>query len=145
MPGQLVLCTLLAPLPSEISPPVPDSAAMSTVASSEAGSPIITSPAHSRTPVQKRALDYLLNVLRNGAGDDASSPRQIEVPSYPVELRVNICALLGQLGKRTSGNELETLKDNARPTLEDLSRLSVNTGKENMLTTAAKKALDLWT
>lgn len=140
MPGQLVLCTLVTPLPNEITPPVPGSAAMSTVASSETGSPIIASP-----PARSRALDHLLNILRNGGGDGASSPRQSELPPYPVELRINVCALLGQLGKRTSGVDLETVKDNVRSTLEDLSKLNINSGKENMLATAAKRALDLWT
>lgn len=118
---------------------------MSTVAGSETGSPIITSPpARSRAPPQKRALDHLLNILRSG-GDDASSHRQPDLLPYPVELRINICALLGQLGKRTNGEELETVKDNARSTLEDLSKLNINTGKENMLAPAAKRTLDLWT
>lgn len=119
---------------------------MSTVAStsSETGSPVITSPARSRAPPQRRALDLLLNILRNGSSDGASSPRQPELTSYPVELRINICALLGQLGKRTAGEELETVKDNTRSILEDLSKPNL-TGKENMLATAAKKSLDMWT
>jgi len=142
--GQLVLRTLVAPLPNEISLPAPGSAAMSTVAStsSETDSPIITSPpARSHAPPQRRTLDYLLNLLRNGS-DDA---RQPELVSYPVELRINICALLGQLGKRTVGEELEVVKDNTRSILEDLSKSNFNTGKENMLATAAKRTLELWT
>ena len=145
MLGQLVLRTLIAPLPNEISLPAPGSAAMSTVAStsSETDSPIITSPpARSHASPQKRTLDYLLNILRNGGSDDA---RQPELVSYPVELRINICALLGQLGKRTAGEEVEVVKDNARSILEDLSKSNFNTGKENMLATAAKRTLELWT
>ena len=137
---------LVAPLPSEATLGVPSSAALSTVASSETGSPIITSPpARSRAPPQKRALDHLLNVLRNGGNDGTSSPRQPELPLYPVELRINICALLGQLGKRASGEELDTVKDSAKSILEDLSKQSLNTGRENMLAPAAKKTLDVWT
>lgn len=147
MLGQSVLRTLLAPLPDEIAP-TPGSAAMSTVAltSSDSDSPIVTSPpARSRAPPQKRTLDYLLNILRSGGSDDVSSPRQSDLISYPVELRINICALLGQLGKRRAGEELETVKDDARSILEDLSRTNFNTGRENMLATAAKRTLDLWT
>ncbi|KAF8559536.1 hypothetical protein OG21DRAFT_1430391 [Imleria badia] len=146
--GQLVLRTIIAPLPDEIPPPAPGSAAMSTVAltSSDTDSPIITSPpARSRAPPQRRTLDLLLNILRNGSSGDASSSRQSELVSCPVELRINICALLGQLGKRTAGEELEMVKDNTRPILEDLSKPNINTGKENMLATAAKRTLDLWT
>lgn len=138
--------TLITPLPNEITP-APGSAAMSTAAStsSETGSPIITSPpTHSRAPPQRRALDHLLNILRNGSSDDASSPRQAESTSYPVELRINICALLGQLGKRTAGEDLEMVKDNTRSILEELSKPNL-TGKENMLAAAAKKTLDKWT
>ena len=148
MLGQSVLRTLIAPLPNEITLPTPGSAAMSTVAStsSETGSPIITSPpARSHAPPQRCTLDYLLNILRNGGSNDASSLRQSELVSYPVELRINICALLGQLGKRTAGEELEVVKDNARSVLEDLSKSNFNTGKENMLATAAKRTLELWT
>ncbi|KAG6376111.1 hypothetical protein JVT61DRAFT_2083 [Boletus reticuloceps] len=146
--AQLVLRTLMAPLPDEITPAAPDSAAMSTIAltSSDTDSPIIVSPpARSRATPQRRTLDHLLNILRNGSSNDAPSLRQLESVSYPVELRVNICAFLGQLGKRAAGEELETVKENARPILEDLSKPNSNTGKENMLATAAKKTLDLWT
>ncbi|KAG8217480.1 hypothetical protein J3R82DRAFT_5625 [Butyriboletus roseoflavus] len=144
--SQLVLHTLITPLPNETTP-APGSAAMSTVAStsSETGSPIITSPpTRRRAPPQRCALDHVLNILRHGSSDDASSPRQPELTSYPVELRINICALLGQLGKRTAGEELEMVKDNARSILEDLSQPNFTT-KENMLATAAKKTLDMWT
>lgn len=147
MLGQLVLRTLIAPLPNEITTPVPGSGAMSTAAStsSETDSPIFSSLlGRSHAPTQRRTLDYLLNILRNGGSDDASSPRQPELVSYPVELRINICALLGQLGKRAAGEELEIVKDNARSILEDLSKPNFNTSKENMLATAAKRTLDLW-
>ena len=140
--------TLIVPLQDEITPPAPGSAAMSTVAStsSDTDSPIITSPpVRNRAPPQRRTLDLLLNILRNGGSSDASGPRQPELVSCPVELRINICALLGQLGKRTAGEELEMVKDNARSILEDLSKPNINTGKENLLATAAKRTLDLWT
>jgi len=145
--GQLVLRALITPLPNEMNSAAPGSAAMSTVAStsSKTGSPIITSPpARNRAPLQKRALDHLLNILRNGGSDDASSPKRSELAPYPIELRMNICALLGQLGKRIAGEETEMIKDSTRSILEDLSKSNFNTGKENMLATAAKKTLDLW-
>ncbi|KAG9318442.1 hypothetical protein JVU11DRAFT_533 [Chiua virens] len=145
--GRLVLRTLLAPLPKETSPQAPGSAAVSTAAStrtsSETGSPIVTSTRNHASP-RKCGLDHLLNILRNGGSDTSSSSRQAEVP-YPIELRINICALLGQLGKRTTGEELEAVKENARSILQDLSKVDSSTGKENMLATAAKKTLDLWT
>ncbi|KAF9227969.1 hypothetical protein BS17DRAFT_774550 [Gyrodon lividus] len=146
--GLLVLSTMVAPLPAEISPAVPGSAAMSTATStnSEIDSPIITSPPAPRShQPQKRALDHLLTVLRNNGNDGTSSPRRGDLPSYPVELRANICALLGQVGKRVSGEDLEVVKEAARSTLEDLARISSNPSRDNMLGIAARRVLDLWT
>ncbi|KIJ06186.1 hypothetical protein PAXINDRAFT_20608 [Paxillus involutus ATCC 200175] len=141
-----VLSAIVAPLPVEISAAVPGSAAMSTVAStgSETGSPMITSsPAPRGRPPQKRAVDHLLTVLRNNGSDGTSSPRRGDLPSYPVELRTNICALLGQVGKRASGEDLEVVKEATRSTLEDLARISSNAGKD-MLGIAAKRVLEVW-
>ncbi|KIJ69418.1 hypothetical protein HYDPIDRAFT_80271 [Hydnomerulius pinastri MD-312] len=154
----LVISQLVAPLPVEVAPPAPGSAAMSTAASasSETGSPIITSPPapRKREPAQRRALDQLITVLRTGSSDDTSSPQRSALPPYPPVILANVCALLGQVAIRPSGGpldpvkeqlvkeQLDGIKEATRPILEVLARDA--TGRENMLGIAAKRVLDLW-
>ncbi|KAL4074475.1 hypothetical protein V8B97DRAFT_1697314 [Scleroderma yunnanense] len=143
--GPLVLHALVAPLPVEVTTHAPGSAVMSTAASisSETGSPIISSPA-TRHPPQRRALDQLISVLRNDLDVDGITSPSPTLPSYPVEIRANVCSLLGQLTKQTSGENLDTVKEAMKPVLEELSRSNQSLGREGILGNAAKKVLDVW-
>lgn len=133
--GPLVLRSLIAPLPIEVMPHGPGSAAVSNA--SETGSPI-TSPATRHAP--RRALDQLILILRNDGIDKAPST----VPPYPIEIRANICSLLGQLTKQTSGEDMDSVKEVAKPVLEELSRSTQGVGRESILGNAAKRVLDVW-
>lgn len=113
----------------------PGSAAVSNA--SETGSPI-TSPATRHAP--RRALDQLILILRNDGIDKAPST----VPPYPIEIRANICSLLGQLTKQTSGEDMDSVKEVAKPVLEELSRSTQGVGRESILGNAAKRVLDVW-
>ncbi|KAG6337204.1 hypothetical protein ID866_1876 [Astraeus odoratus] len=141
--GPLVLRAVVSPLPIEATARVPSSVAMSTTPSvcSETASPV-SSPAMQHRSPQRRALDQLVLVLRNSS-DGSTSPHSA-LPSCPVEVRVNICSLLGQLSKQPSGEHLDIVKEVTRPVLEDLSGNNQGLGRENMLGHAAKRVLDLW-
>lgn len=141
--GSLVARGLVVPLPIEVNP---GSAAMSATAStsSETGSPIISSPATRPGPPPCRALDQLILILRNGLNVDGISRASPTLPPYPVEIRANICSLLGQLTKQTSGESMDSVKDVAKPVLEELSQSTQTSGRESILGHAAKKVLDMW-
>ncbi|KAH7930821.1 hypothetical protein BV22DRAFT_1101534 [Leucogyrophana mollusca] len=148
--GPLVLNAILAPLPIEATPSMPGSTPMSATASasSETDSPVVTSPAgtRGRSALPRRALDHLVLVLRNSSGSDGSaSPHRPTPVAYPIEIRANICALLGQMAKTTSGVELDIVKESTRPILDELARNTQAQGREGMLSVAAKRVLDVWT
>ncbi|KAH7916041.1 hypothetical protein BJ138DRAFT_1229379, partial [Hygrophoropsis aurantiaca] len=148
--GPLVLNALLSALPVEATPPsAADPVAMSTTASvsSEVNSPIVASPVgtRGRSQLPRRAIDQLILVLRNTPGNDDSGNSRPTSVVYPVEIKANVCALLGQVTKTASGGEIETLKEITRPTLEELTRTSQGQGRDGMLGVAAKRVLDMWT
>lgn len=92
----------------------------------------------------RRALDTLLHVLR-GAVLLSSVPTTS--PSVPVEVRANICGLLGHLGRKgvvsvDRARDVQALKDSSR---ELLLRISAEAGEgPKSVGIAAKKALDAW-
>jgi len=61
--------------------------------------------------------------------------------NFPVEVRVNVCSFFVQLGRHTSGEELEKVKMAVRPVLE---RLMAAQAKEDMLEKAIQRVLDAW-
>jgi len=115
---------------------------MSTTSiSSETGSPIISPATHH---VPRRALDHLISILRNDLDVDVIDKAPSTVPPYPIEIRANICSLLGQLTKQTSGEDLDSVKEVAKPVLEEMSRSTQGVGRESILGHAAKRVLDVW-
>ena len=94
-----------------------------------AGPSATDSPALSGNPY--RALDMLVASLRNTDG------------KMPPEVRANICALLGHLGRsgvvpESRARDVEVMKESAR------ELLLTARGEAGMVGTAAKKALDAW-
>ncbi|RDB21038.1 hypothetical protein Hypma_011561 [Hypsizygus marmoreus] len=131
--GPLVLAAILTPLSSD-APMLPDPVSAST--SSDLDSPVATT--HSDRPhlhIPRHALDMLVFVLKN-----------VDNPAnYPVEVRINVCSLLLQLGKHTSGDELNKVKLAARPVLESLIESAAGAqGKEEILEKTMKRVLDTW-
>ena len=64
---------------------------------------------------------------------------------YPAELRANVCALLGELGKSGAGAsaigaEVEQIRKTARPALEKAQ----TTPDSMVLSAAARKAIEAW-
>ncbi|KAG2368500.1 hypothetical protein BDR07DRAFT_1477985 [Suillus spraguei] len=129
--GALILNALTVPLPVEVGPSSTASAPASTIAStsSEAtDSPIVLSSTGASNKITsiRHALDQLVVSLKS--------------ESTPAEVRTNICAFLGQVSKRGTGDGLQRLKDTTRPILEEL----VSVHGQSMLGSAAKKVLDMW-
>lgn len=60
-----------------------------------------------------------------------------------MEVRANVCALLGQVGRKASGEQLERLNEATKGLLEDLAKVK-GQGRDGLLGTSAKKALDGW-
>ena len=120
--GLVVLDALLNPLPSEMAA----RAALSMPVS--AGPPSTDSPA---VGGPKRALDMLVISMRNADG------------KMPMEVRANICALVGHLGHAgvvpdSRAHDVHTMKETFRDLLEFAKDESGHVGN------AAKKALDAW-
>lgn len=137
-----MLNAILAPLPVEAAPASGAGSIPGSAPISEAGSPVIMSPtsASSRIPTTRRALDRLAAVLRNQSSADAHRPNPL---TFPVEVRANVCALLGQVGKVASGDQAERLDTAVKSTLEDLSK-GAGQGRDGLLGNCAKKVLDGW-
>ena len=122
-PGTLVLDAILNPLPSEVIRPGVQSQPVSAIPTE--GSPI----AGPRT-----ALDMLLSVLQNP-------------DTMPAEVRSNVCALLGQLGRKGVVSEsrvqdVARMKGAAKELLEGLATKSE--GNAQMVSAAARRALEAW-
>jgi hypothetical protein len=109
--------------------------------SSEAPSPVVGGPS--------RALDAVLSAVKNRDG------------RLQPEVRANACALLGQLGRPgvlgpDRAPELARLKDAARPVLDavassgntqtggELHKQQPQTKSQNIVASAAKRALEAW-
>ncbi|KAI6039034.1 hypothetical protein EDC04DRAFT_3112751 [Pisolithus marmoratus] len=143
--GPLVLRAIVAPLPAEVAPGIPNSMVIPATpsTSSEVGSPI-WSPGARHRPPQNRTLDHLVSVLRNSSKNDDTLGLRSAATSYPSEVRANVCSLFGQVTKHTSGEDVDTVKDEVKPVLEELCRHSQDLGRESMLGNAARRVLDMW-
>lgn len=124
--GTVVFDALISPLPTEAGQG--SSAPTSTGSTSSDASPVTGPP---------RVLDLLLSTLKNRDGRHAP------------ELRANLCALLGQLGRSGVVDERETasvskMKARAKPLLETAAA-SDKTNKGGVaLAAAAQRAIDAW-
>ena len=119
-----MLDSLLNPLPTEAIRAT--SQPLSAVSPTE-GSPVVG---------PRRALDMLTNVLREGGSGS----------KVPPEVRSNICALLGHLGRKgvvaeSRAMDLERMKDATRDLIQTLAKDADGNAK---VVTAAKKALEAW-
>ena len=121
----LVLDALLAELPKELGPPSrQNSLNIGSIPGSNPASPIVG---------PRTALDMLVAIIADN--------------NLPVELRANLCPLLGELGKESlkaeaNGREREVEKVRAatKPGLE----AARSTPDSLVLSATAKKALELW-
>lgn len=116
-----MLTAITAKLPKEVSPSRQNSLD-STVANPSV--PTLSLP-DAPQETQETALDMLVFILDNPEG------------KYPAELRANVCALLGELGKNVAGSRIREL---ARPTLEKVQ----TTPDSLVLSAAARNALEVW-
>lgn len=137
----------MAPLPIEVATNSATSGPVSTATStsSDVDSPIVASPgARSRLPIPRRALDRLNAVLKNAPTSNTNTNNNRPNPmNFPVEVRANVCALLGHVGRKASTDQLQRLSEATKSTLEGLAKIA-GQGRDGMLGTAAKKALDGW-
>jgi hypothetical protein len=120
----LVIDAIIAPLPREAQQQAPISLAQSGITNNSGGSPIV-SPA--------RALDILMAVLKH-----PDSTR------CPIEVRANICALLGQLCRKgwVGGGErdveVQKIKEVAKEMMHNFAQ------GHDLLADAAKRTLEAW-
>lgn len=117
-----MLDALLNPLPTEAAPARGASVPISA-GPSAADSPAIGAP--------RRALDMLVGALRNADG------------KTPVEVRANVCGLVGHLGRagvvpESRAQDVRALKDGVRAGLVAAAK------EEGVVGAPAKKALDAW-
>lgn len=177
--AKYALDSLFNPLPLEattradrsnslLSQPLSAGVALTTTGSglgSAENSPIVGGP--------RRALDMLVSILRNRAGTLGSAPLNLSSPSSeappkivaaapntllnstprtPMEVRANLCALVGHLGRKgvvpeDRARDVQAMKDNFKDILEGLAKGApdiVEGTKPGNLNVAAKKALDAW-
>ncbi|CCL99147.1 uncharacterized protein FIBRA_01162 [Fibroporia radiculosa] len=120
--GTLVLDAILNPLPSEV---VRSSQSQPVSAVPTEGSPVVG---------PRSALDMLVFVLGNAE-------------SMPMEVRANVCALLGQLCRKgvvakDRTEDLARMKEATRELIEELG--NEIDGKPSPLSVSAKRALEAW-
>ena len=142
--GPLVLSSVIDPLPIEVAPKsaVHGLASSSDTPSSDIDSPVVASlTGRSRLPTPLRALDRLVAILKNTPPSDSKmSSNRSNPATFPMEVRANVCTLLGQVGISASGEQMAKLNEAAKCTLEDLAK----TAGQSILGTAAKKSLEGW-
>ncbi|KAJ8078732.1 hypothetical protein PM082_013015 [Marasmius tenuissimus] len=123
--------TLLEP-PAPAEPP-----SASTSVASELSSPTIATPStRGPVPVPRTALDMLIAVLKN-----------VDNPvNFQVEVRINVCSLLIQVGRNCSEEEdFGKVKDTVVPVLEELSEsLRDASGSDATFAKAVGRALETW-
>lgn len=61
--------------------------------------------------------------------------------NIPMEVRANVCSLIGQVGKNTTPLQLAKIQEPIEPVLRDLVQLA---GREGLLGGAAQRVLDSW-
>ncbi len=86
----------------------------------------------------RRALDMLIGVLREGSA-----------PNVPPEVRSNVCALLGHLGRKgvvaeNRAIDLQQLKESTRESIEALAKDPEGPQGNPKVVAAAKRALEAW-
>ncbi|KAF8628482.1 hypothetical protein AX15_003992 [Amanita polypyramis BW_CC] len=125
---------------SDVEPPTPTDTFPTSLASSETSSPVTTPSSIGGRGLASSysGLDILVFVLKN-----------VDNPvNFPVEIRVNVCAFLVQLGRNTTAEELSKVKEVVKPALEKLATGEPHTlaapGKEELLRRSVKKVLDAW-
>ncbi|KAG5654519.1 hypothetical protein H0H81_001160 [Sphagnurus paluster] len=126
--GLLVLEALTASLGLD-RPSSPADPVSPPTTASDIGSPTAPRPPHLNVP--RHALDMLIFTLKN-----TDNP-----VNYPIEVRVNVCSLLVQLTRNTTGDELEKLKTTVRPALKSLLLASE---REEILIKAVQRVWDAW-
>lgn len=122
--GVIVLDSIMNPLPSEMS-------ARGGAAPISAGGPLTGNGIDSPIVGPRRALDRLVAILRSSS------------PPIAAEVRANVCALVGHLGRKgvvpeDRARDLQHLKESLREILENATK------EENQVAIAAKRALDAW-
>ncbi|KAK7693611.1 hypothetical protein QCA50_003180 [Cerrena zonata] len=122
--GVIVLDSIMNPLPSEMS-------ARGGTAPISAGGPLTGNGIDSPIVGPRRALDRLVAILRSSS------------PPIAAEVRANVCALVGHLGRKgvvpeDRARDLQHLKESLREILENATK------EENQVAIAAKRALDAW-
>ena len=85
----------------------------------------------------RRALDMLIGVLREGSA-----------PNAPPEVRSNVCALLGHLGRKgvvaeSRATDVQRMKESTRELIEALAKDDGPQGNPKVAA-AAKRALEAW-
>lgn len=128
-----MLDAILNPLPREAAPRAPSLPPSATSTSSEASPVAVTEP---------RALDMLTSVLQD------------REKRFQPEVRANVCALLGQLGRKGVAGEgresdVERVKNQARTLLEAVAEAEQAPEQANakglaVLAGSAKRALEAW-
>ncbi|KAF9264723.1 hypothetical protein L218DRAFT_972334 [Marasmius fiardii PR-910] len=132
----LVLTAILSPVILEPPPPAEPPSASSSVAT-EVSSPTIATPStRGQIPVPRTALDMMIAVIKN-----------VDNPvNFQVEVRINVCSLLIQLGKNCPEEEnFGQVKETILPHLKELSdTLRDAAGMDATLAKAVGRALETW-
>ncbi|KDQ33252.1 hypothetical protein PLEOSDRAFT_1099226 [Pleurotus ostreatus PC15] len=137
----LVWKSLTVPLPKEASPSPPaiiepTSTLEDAAVQEKEGDNVSQKKSPPRIVVPQHALDMIAAVLRNVDNQ----------ANFPVEVRMNACALLMQIGRNTPGTDsVEGMKTALQPALEKvLKKLAGAQSKDEMLAKAIQKLLDSW-
>jgi len=95
-----------------------------------------TPPPHNDgLPVPERALDMLVNVLRN-----------VDNPvNFPIELRVNTCTFFLQLQRHASSDLLAPIREIVLPVLQQISEDSQEVDEEEKLAKVVNLLITSWT
>jgi hypothetical protein len=138
---------IVAPLPLEVGPAGVPPLSVITVASTSTGTDPLSPVSRSsrRASSAPPALNMLVSVLKNVGSQITSGSSPAGTVDFPLEIGVNVCTLVCQLGKNAdAGQAMTTVKDAAKPVLEEIfTKAGKAQGKEGMVGAAAKKALDV--
>lgn len=125
LPAKLVLAAATSKLPKEAAPPSRQNSGDPAIFNSSIPT-LSVSDAQREGP--ETALDMMVFIIENLEG------------KYPAELRANVCALLGELGKNEAGAEVGRVRETVRPALEKAQ----TTPDSLVLSAAARKAIEAW-
>jgi len=125
---------------SDTEPPTPTDVFQPSFVGSEASSPVTppSSVGGRGFSTSASALDIIICVLKN-----------VDNPvNFPVEIRLNACAFLLQLGRHTSNEDNSKIRGVVKPVLEKLgvgdASVLAAPGREDVLRASVKKVLDAW-